>query len=267
MDADLPNLLQRAAEVACDGDPQTEDLYWECVGDLHRRTDAEIFDQCEAWSLSSVAALRTLAADLLAQLGCLHQPYPFREQTLPIFLRLLKDPDDGVLSSALCGLGHHGPEVAIREMVGFKDHTNPDARYSLASALGGDPSEDAVAAQIQLSRDTTVCVRDWATFGLGSLGEVDTPAIRDALLERAHDPDCDTRGEAFLGLSNRADLRAVPFLKAILESESVSKNEVEAARNYALPELVEALQKLMGRWDLDDELLAEAIAMCSAQAG
>ena len=51
--------------------------------------------------------------------------------------------------------------------------------------------------------------RNWATFALGALSELDSPAIREALAARLADADDEVRGEAIGGLAKRQDERAV----------------------------------------------------------
>jgi HEAT repeat protein len=61
----------------------------------------------------------------------------------------------------------------------------------------------AIEALLELSRDSDVDVRNWATFALGSQIDVDTPQIREALRNRLSDSDEDTRSEALCGLARR----------------------------------------------------------------
>ena len=64
-------------------------------------------------------------------------------------------------------------------------------------------------------------VRDWATFGLGTLGTVDTPEIRDAFAKRLDDDSSDVVDEALAGLAQRRDKRALPFLLERLRQPDV----------------------------------------------
>ena len=77
-----------------------------------------------------------------------------------------------------------------------------------------------------LSTDRDTSVRDWATFGLGSMIARDTQQVRDALMARIGDADPDTRGEALVGLAARGDLRATePLLKESEEYEATLLDE------------------------------------------
>jgi HEAT repeat protein len=127
----------------------------------------------------------------------------------------------------------------------------------------GQEDRVAVGTLIELTRDRKAHVRDWATFALGVQIEMDTPEIRQALVERLSDEDADTRAEAMVGLARRGDRRVLPALREELTSGSVGTLAVEAAaliRESHLHPLLVALQRW---WDVDEELLREAINTCS----
>ena len=90
-------------------------------------------------------------------------------------------------------------------------------------------ADDAIPELIALSRDANDEVRNWATFGLGSQTEVDTPELRDALVERLDDPHDETRAEAALGLACRKDARAIPVIVRELANDSPWTHYEEAA--------------------------------------
>ena len=83
--------------------------------------------------------------------------------------------------------------------------------------------------------DADADVRDWATFGLGVLGDQDTPEVREALFNRLNDQDVDVREEALVGLAKRRDTRILPDLISALEQSSIGGRVVEAA--YTILEL------------------------------
>ena len=99
-------------------------------------------------------------------------------------------------------------------------------------------------------------VRDWATFGLGSLcvdlksGQYqDSPEIRDALYARLNDPAA--RDEAIWGLAQRKDLVGLKILLARLESENCMPGDKQAAeealhvRGGSVQKLREDLRQLI----------------------
>ena len=87
----------------------------------------------------------------------------------------------------------------------------------------------AIAALIELSSDPDYDVRNWATFGLGSQIDTDTPAIREALWARLEEPEDEVRGEAWVGLARRGDVRVAAALLRELEL-----HEVDVLREWYL---------------------------------
>src|SRR5262249_35000101 len=115
-----------------------------------------------------------------------------------------------------------------------------------------------------LLADHEPTIRQWAIL---SLGERDNTEIREGLLRAASDGDRETTEEAFLALAERRDPRVVPLLRRHLEvAPEVGDIAVEAAGEAADPELHAALVALREWWDLDDELLSEAIERCGESA-
>jgi hypothetical protein len=72
-----------------------------------------------------------------------------------------------------------------------------------------------------------------------------------------------TRCEAIVGLARRKDARAVPAIAAELASGEVGTLAVEAASLIGDLTLHPALVALRDWWDVDVELLDEAIQACS----
>jgi HEAT repeat protein len=81
-------------------------------------------------------------------------------------------------------------------------------------------------------RDIDDDVRDWATFGLGVQGDLDSQEIRDALLERMSDPNRDVREESLVGLGKRKDQRALAALISELNQSEVSERLIDAAKAF-----------------------------------
>src|SRR5207253_9364544 len=79
------------------------------------------------------------------------------------------------------------------------EHENPDVRFAVACALGNFADDPRAAPVLMtLMHDVDDDVRDWATFGLGVLGDKDSPEIREVLLERMrseeHTSELQSRG-------------------------------------------------------------------------
>lgn len=133
--------------------------------------------------------------------------------------------------------------------------------------------ERAVGTLLRLMADEDADVRDWATFGLGSMNEVDSSEIREALVNRLDDPNATVAAEALVGLARRGDQRAVDYLLRMqpltvddantLEYEAL----VEAGITTGDPRLLPLLESINAGWRLtgDDEIphdLSLAIIAC-----
>lgn len=137
-------------------------------------------------------------------------------------------------------------------------------RAIIADDAHADTSDAATLQQlIDLTRDSDPANRDWATFLLSQEGG-DTPILRAALLNAAHDEDAIVRAEAILGLASRDPALALPFVQEALRADSVALPILEAAALCADPSLIADLHiwaEPSDQPDLD-RLAAEALNAC-----
>lgn len=168
-----------------------------------------------------------------------------------------------VLEAAASALGVFRSPEGIDALIRLAHHASEDVRFEVAVALpaccGEDDDARVSATLIRLSTDPDDDVRDYATFGLGTLLEVDTPEVREALADRLTDPHPDTRAEAIVGLALRKDPRAIGAVKAELAAGSVGRLAVAAAATLGELRLLDALVELRDWWDIDDRLLELAV--------
>jgi len=151
---------------------------------------------------------------------------------------MLEDEQDhGVLQSILVALSHQGRSEAVLPALRFRHHDHPEVRHAVVLVMSGQENEQAIAVLIELTSDPETRVRDWATFALGTLVDLDTPEVREALAERLNDDDDDTRAEAVVGLAKRGDRRILTILQEDLARESVGSLSVEAAALMGDPQL------------------------------
>ena len=223
-DADL--LARTAAALRDDPEPDDPE-FWALVSAVRRRGSQTVLEQATEWCTAPDPALRRLGANILGQLGA-GNARPFAEISTRILETLLSDADDSVASCALVALGHLDSGDLERICALASSHSDR-VRHSVAWCLG--PREDALARAtlITLSRDVDADVRDWATFGLGNLSDVDSPEIRQALVDRLDDDDTDTRAEAMVGLARRGDPRADAAVAAALVDPAAGSLVQEAA--------------------------------------
>jgi len=108
--------------------------------------------------------------------------------------------------------------------------------------LAGDAFADANLTQlIESMWDEDRSNRDWATFFLAQ-SDLDTQAVRDALLRAARDDDEYVRAEAISGLAQRDCELALPYVRDALDAETVAVPIFEAAALIAHPSLVDRLR-------------------------
>jgi HEAT repeat protein len=203
---------------------------WDAVHELRRIGTREVFNRAAEWCASEEPLKRARGADILAQLGKTVENHAnnYPDDCFTVVSSLVEtEKESQPLSSAIHALGHIGDPRAIPLLVRYRTHPIAEVRFALACAMGNF-SGDATAANIlvHLSRDEDEDVRDWATFGIGALG-VDSPAIRDALIERLEDSFEDVRGEAIAGLAQLKDDRVLPALLSALGQPKVPNVIVE----------------------------------------
>ena len=241
--------------------PDEELTYWNAVAALQWRGTREVFNRANRLCQSPCSIERRLGADILGQLGCPDRSFP-KECTQALLKLLECEESEKVLYAILVALSHHQAPEAIGLVSRFRHHADDEVRFGVVMALKGYDVPEAEAVLIELTRDADADVRDWATFALGTLHETDTPAIRDALVDRLADTDAETRCEAVVGLAQRGDRQVLPALYKELSEDSVSPLAIEAAGLIAVPQLATGLIALRRRWDGDTNLLEEAIRAC-----
>lgn len=196
------------------------------------------------------------------------QPEGVVDTNLPRLFELLGQASTaGELVAVIDALGYAWDEKASLSVLRFADHSNSSVRLAVAqngaNGLDGPEGELAVSpVLIRLSRDSDDDVRDWATFNLGSILELDTVEVRNALADRLDDEHRDTRGEALVGLAYRGDERAFGPIVSALEANSVGELTVRSAAFLGDERLLSTLLELREWWDVDPFLLETAIARC-----
>jgi hypothetical protein len=218
----VAEVFEEALRAGAAGD---EDRRWELISHLHLHGGRTALEAATRLSDHREPARRALAADVLGQLGAAPGRSavrgPFRESSLALLLAMAQnETDPDVLSSITVGFGHLGDERSLAPLIRLHTHPDPQVRYGVAFGLLGRPEAAALDTLITLSADEDARVRDWSTFGLARQTDRDFPRLRDALADRLHDDDDDTRLEAVHGLATRGDERVVQPLLDILDSSS-----------------------------------------------
>ncbi len=160
-------------------------------------------------------------------------------------------------------------DAASIALLPYVAHADDGVRLAVTRALpGGAESAPAKAriaeALMSLSNDPSAEVRYEATFGLGVILDLDSPAIRETLRARLWDSDIDTQLEALVGLAQRRDPLVRDLIADKLRASTVDRLAVDAARAFADPALLPPLLALINRWDGDPALLDRAIHACQS---
>lgn len=200
---------------------------WKAVHKLRLSGSREVFDRAAAWCESDDLLKRARAADVLCQLQRPALPkssveqaeWLYRDESYSLVTRMLEnEPEHLVLASAIFALGHLGNDKAVPLILRYLNHADENVRFAVACALSSFPNEsESVVGLLKLTRDTDADVRDWAVFGLGVLGDTDSPEIREALLRCLNEANEDVREEAAVGLGKRQDQRVIPILETVLD--------------------------------------------------
>jgi HEAT repeat protein len=224
-----------------------EDAAWDPVVVLHFRATPEVLDKAQILCRSSLKKERELGANILGQLGVPDRAYP-EECFSSLKAMLAEETDPDVLQSIGIAYGHLFDERAVVLLAPLRSHPSEDVRLAVVHGLTRHRNDLAIRSLIELSTDKDEDVRNWATFGLGSMIETDTPEIREALFARIADANDETRGEALVGLARRKDGRVFDPLVEELTSESIGILALEAAEELGDSRLVPSLLELQVSW-------------------
>lgn len=230
----------------------------------------DAFDAAVALLSSDDAVERTVGCDVLAAL-CNPDEEHWGPEVASVVIRLAQgERDVEVLWSIVNALRFAEDARGLPTLADLAEHPDSGIRYQVAVALPSCEGGDAgllARALIGLMDDPDEDVRDWATFGLGTLTGLDGRDVREALVCRLGDENVDARDEALVGLARRRDPRAVAALASRLGKREVGIGmlAVEAAAYVADERLLAPLQALTSWWDVDPELLEEALSACDPE--
>ncbi|MFJ8039255.1 HEAT repeat domain-containing protein [Kitasatospora sp. NPDC096147] len=165
--------------------------------------------------------------------------------------RALGQTEDRRALPAVLALAGHSEAVIRREVA-----------CSLSSLATGLPDGPDVRALIALTRDRDPEVRNWATFTLGFLYELDTVEVRAVLWERTADDFPDVREEGIRGLARRHDPGAIALVAELLaDPEGAHVHTFAAAEILGVPELLPYLED----YDPDDPGVSAAVRACDPE--
>jgi hypothetical protein len=245
-----------------------QDCRWDLIGGIVVECPDDVLEVATGLLRGEDERGRTLGADILGRL--VGAEPGTRAAVLDALLEAIEiEKAAAPLASIVAALGHVGDAGTLGRIFPLAVHSNAEVRLAVAFAVATISPQplvpEARVALIRLSGDDEPEVRDWATFGLGTLSSDDGPDVRAALLARAEDAYRETRAEALFGLAVRRDPRAVPHLIRALQSPLVGGLEVDAAAAAADPRLLPALWALRQAGNGDEVRLRRAIDRCSGR--
>jgi hypothetical protein len=245
-----------------------EDCRWDLIGGILDECPDDVQEESAKLLAGQLDRGRTLGADILGRLAGI-DPTKRADIEEALLAALAVEKAAASMASIVAALGHVGDPNTLGVIFPFSLHPTAEVRLAVAFAIATvspQPLEpEARTALIRLSQDRDAEVRDWATFGLGTLSDADGPDVRAALLARAEDANHEARAEALFGLAVRRDPRAVPHLIRALQSPLVGGLEVDAAAAAGDPRLLPALWALQKAGGADEVRLRRAIDRCSGR--
>ncbi len=211
----------------------------------------DLLQRLSALARSASARRRAVAIEVAGKLyrrrGSSHEPFALA-QTQALLLQALQDPAPRVRRAAAYGISERPHPDSLPLLLRELTHPDPSLRLALCVALGRCEAAAAIDALIRLAQDTEAEVRNWATFGLGTLREeADTPALREQLVRNLGDANDEVRGEALCGLAARRDPRALTHLLTSPNVLAWRVFELEAAKQLADPCLLPQLRALQAQ--------------------
>jgi methionyl-tRNA formyltransferase len=235
----LDELILRAVSEWEDGRewaPHLSALCW--------RGSADVLDAMRSLATSGDACERGIAAYVLGQLGVPTRTF-VAESAEALEAMAAAEEQPTVLATIAHAFGNLGDDHGTGVLLRLATHPDAGVREGVVQALAGREDGAAVDALLALTADPEPDIREWATFAVGALAEVDGPEIRDALAARLDDDCEEARVEAVHGLALRRDPRALETAVELLEA-GASGNGHGLWEAHALEEAAIRLAALTG---------------------
>lgn len=257
------------------GDSDNGWTRWDLIQVLHCRANKEVFEVAKRLCADANPKERELGANILGKLGDSEKKFP--NESLVVLLDAIRnETDDKALTAAVYAVGHSNDTRALETLIKLKNYPNERIRYAVVHGLLHREDKEAIDTLIELSQDEDEDVRNWATYGLGTGIDVDTPEIREALFQRLNEKGDVTldeiRSEALVGLARRKDERVFePLLKELQQEDAMGLEGdntylvLKAAEEFADSRLLPALFRLKDLWGEDGDLLDDIIAACQGK--
>jgi HEAT repeats len=239
------------------------------IEELRTRGSRLVAERAMRMVQSSERDERLVGIDVLTDFGVEHN-FPFREEYAPILVEALDTDDEVQLVRTINSVAKTGSDSALEPLLRLSHHPSEAVRLCVAQGLPSlvrskwlSEDDPVVLALLTLMSDQHEEVRNWATFGIGSMVDVDGPTIRTALRAVLGDVNEDARAEALAGLVQRRDPCSYDEVVRALTDESVGRLSVQAAAILGDERLAEPLHDLTSWWDVDTKDLEWALYRCA----
>jgi HEAT repeat protein len=232
-ESSVADLVERALRSSFAGDDEVGNQEsieaWDAIAALHKRADTETLEAGRHLLRSDDVWHRARGADVLGQLGLDARSFS-DERFGALVTAVLAEKDVRALPPLIHAISHLHEPKSLPYLLPFIKNDSAAVRRAVAMALHTSWGQSAISALIDLMSDRSDSVRDWATFAFRT-SKVDSPEIRDALVQRLSDDDVTTRSEAICALAQRGDLRCLEQLRHDLNQDQTWDDcHIEAAR-------------------------------------
>jgi len=227
---------------------EDDEIYMSYIHELRKRGNHKVFNLAKEYAYSKEPVKRDISASVLSQIG--YKSGAFKGESIHLLSKLLNDKNVEVLSSAIYAFGFRKCTRYAKKLASFITLNSKEVNEALAFSLGGYEDHDAVDALILLMKNKDFDIRNWATFSLAQITEMNSQKIRDALFENVND-EKEIRGEAMLGLARKKDKRVIDVIINDLQSEFYGSWIFEAIREMPDKKYIQYLDKFIE--SLDDE--------------
>jgi HEAT repeats len=248
----------------------SDDQMSEAVEELRARGGRSAADRAMHMVGSADRAERFVGIGVLNNFWA-EQNFPFLEEFAPVLIRALDTEDEEQLDRVINCLHKTRSPSALVPLLQLARHPSNLVRLRVAQGLPSlvevgrvSEADPLVSALLAMMRDEDEQVRDWATFGVGSMLNVDGPSIRTELRAALLDSGDDVRAEALAGLVRRRDECAFDEVVGALRCESVGRLAVQAAAILGDERLEEILEELVSWWDVNTADLDWARYRCAS---
>ena len=225
---------------------KTKKTYWQNISELRSRPNQYVFDRAIELIETNNDNEIIIGVDIIAQLG--FKPRFKQKELIDICFDLLsREQTPKVLETILFAISHNNNilnEDHILTLIDLKTHRYCIVRYALVRALSGLEEKNAIETVIELSTDKDPEIRDFATFSIGTLIEINNDRIIEVLWERINDSHEMVRFEAIAGLVKRQDKKVKDVLKEELKNITDNGSIIlESIEEFDDPEFIELLEE------------------------